>query len=206
MFELKSKTKTATDHLGQVFPSFGKMCEHYDIPYITAKVRLRKGWTLEKTLTEPLRCQIEYKGKKYSSLKELSSYFSVSYYTIKQRLCKGMPLEQALTQELQIKPVTYNGRTYRSLTALCKHLDIDRHRVYYHLNKGKDLSSIIDLMLSKKKGITVGNRTYTSVKEIALCFGVSPTTVRRTLAVTKNPQSVMLLLEKSRKHKRGKHE
>lgn len=41
------------DHLGKVFPTIRAMCKHWNINVSTFSFRIRKGWSIEKALTEP---------------------------------------------------------------------------------------------------------------------------------------------------------
>lgn len=73
------------------------------IAYHTIKVRLRKGWSVERALTEPTHTTpgptprlIEFNGEKLS-VPQWSERLGIHEDTIRGRLWKGWPVEKALT-------------------------------------------------------------------------------------------------------------
>lgn len=51
----KSKVVNFNDHLGNSFPSLGAMCKYWGISKTVYHGRIRRGWSLERTLTSPVR-------------------------------------------------------------------------------------------------------------------------------------------------------
>ena len=45
--------KKVRDHEGNVYNSVKEMCEAFDVPERTFRLRLKNGWSLEKALTIP---------------------------------------------------------------------------------------------------------------------------------------------------------
>uniref|UniRef100_UPI0040559D7F hypothetical protein n=1 Tax=Agathobacter sp. TaxID=2021311 RepID=UPI0040559D7F len=75
-----------TDHTGNQFENEKTMCKHYDIPYITHKHRLRKGWSLEKALTTPVRKPCKDYSKNQSE-KEICERHNTTHASIED-MCK----------------------------------------------------------------------------------------------------------------------
>lgn len=90
------------DHKGNVYPSKLKMCEAYGITCSTFASRVRKGWSVEKALTEPLQlsknieCE-DHEGKAYSSKKEMCEAWGITYQLYNSRRNAGWSLEKILT-------------------------------------------------------------------------------------------------------------
>lgn len=51
----KSEIITFNDHLGNSFPTLGAMCKYWGISKTVYHGRIRRGWSLERTLTFPVR-------------------------------------------------------------------------------------------------------------------------------------------------------
>lgn len=53
--EGKCGSKPCTDHEGNEYPSVNAMCKAWTVDYSVFKCRRRRGWTLEKALTTPIK-------------------------------------------------------------------------------------------------------------------------------------------------------
>ncbi len=97
-----AKGKFCTDHLGNEFESFSKMCKYYNIPSKCVKDRISKlHWDLEASLTTPLitergiSCK-DSKNKSYSSIKKMATANNIPYTVLWRRLKNREPIEKAL--------------------------------------------------------------------------------------------------------------
>ena len=101
------------DHLGNHFDSTLDMCKHWDINPRTYDSRRRKGYSLERALTEPSAhdkildeskgfikqhgCYIDHLGNPFCSTKSMCKCWSISTYTFYKRVNAGMCLKDCLT-------------------------------------------------------------------------------------------------------------
>lgn len=147
-FQVKvvKKPFVCKDHLGNDYTSITNMCEHYHINPCVFRNRLKKGWGLEKSLTEPV---VKYKkgvlvkdlykdgkildhlGHEFSSCREMFDFWDVSSMTFWVRIKNGWSLEKALTSRKsnmgkQNSKVCYDhlGNMYPSKKAMCEHWGI----------------------------------------------------------------------------------
>jgi hypothetical protein len=80
--------------------------------------RLRRGWSVERALTEPLNApnnpphtprMIEHNGRS-QSIAEWANEFGIEYINLLRRLNAGWPIERALTERVKTTP--YRGRLW----------------------------------------------------------------------------------------------
>ena len=86
------KGKKVEDHCGNIFPSVSDMCRHYSISKNNYFQRIKNGWTLEETLTTPIRsnracvyvCEEvgagveDHKGNRFNTVEDMCNYHNVS--------------------------------------------------------------------------------------------------------------------------------
>lgn len=110
--------KTCQDHKGNIYPSYVLMCEAYGKDYSIYEKRIKKGYTLERALTQeirkvksdnskthknklnpagghPKRVQ-DHKGKEYVSITKMCKAYKVIPSTYKARLERGWNQKDAL--------------------------------------------------------------------------------------------------------------
>lgn len=98
--------KTYIDHKGIEHESFSKMCKAYGRIASTVSLRLHRGWSLERALTEPphesnhVVCQ-DHLGRKYFSKKEMCEAWGIEYSTYVRRERAGWSLEKTLTTKVK---------------------------------------------------------------------------------------------------------
>ena len=54
-------SKLVEDHLGNTYSSIGSMCRHYNITRKAYNNRIIRGWSIEDTLTTPVKPMKRYK-------------------------------------------------------------------------------------------------------------------------------------------------
>ena len=71
--------------------------EEYGITEQVLSGRLRKGWSIEKALTHPVKKprKIEYNGKMWT-ISELAKEYNLERYTIENKLKRGMSIDEIL--------------------------------------------------------------------------------------------------------------
>lgn len=90
--------KIIQDHLGNVFDSFSEMCQHYELKQATVRDRLRRGWSLEKSLTYLTKVEIQdHLGNKFKTYKDMASYWGISIDAYNKRKRNGWSLKDSLT-------------------------------------------------------------------------------------------------------------
>ena len=65
-----------TDHLGNTFPSLAEMCKAYGLSTPAYISRKKRGWNLEKILTNPIQTATEI-CKKYNCITVLKSHETI---------------------------------------------------------------------------------------------------------------------------------
>ncbi len=130
------KCRTATDHLGNVYPSVQDMFQAYGLTKDTWSNRLGHGWPLKRILTEPVHdngynrahkgTARDHEGNEFPSIQAMCSHYGVKQSTFHNRLKRGLSLEQALTGPTRKGgPVAaiqdHAGRVFRSQKAMCMH-------------------------------------------------------------------------------------
>lgn len=201
MFDLpKPKEKQATDHLGNVYPSFKKMCEHYHLQPPVVYARLSYGYSLEKALTTDNT--VTYKGVTYSSFSELCRCFNINKHVARNRLQIGWGLEKALTTPVNHHSpyVFYKGTRFKNRQVLCDTFGISRSSFDKQLVKGMTVDQAVDKLVGLHK-ILVGDRVFYNVREIAKSFDLSISSVSRIIKSTQDKTARLLLLQKTRNRK-----
>lgn len=201
MFNLpKPKGKQATDHLGNVYPSFKQMCEHYHLQPAVVYARLSYGYSLEKALTTDNT--VTYKGVTYSSFSELCRYFNINKHVARGRLQIGWSLEKTLTTPVNHHApcVFYKETRFKNRQVLCDTFGISRSSFDKQLAKGMTIDQAVDKLIGLHN-ILVGDRVFYDVKEIAKSFDLSISSVSRIVRATKNKTARLALLQKTKNRK-----
>ena len=79
------------------------MAEEYGISFYNYAKRMKRGWSLERTLTTPVKTKpleipvTDHKGKKYPSQSAMARAYGIQDSTLRIRLRYGWSLEKALT-------------------------------------------------------------------------------------------------------------
>lgn len=199
MFDLpKPKEKQSTDHLGNVYPSFKKMCEHYHLRPQVVYARLSLGYSLEKALTT--NNTVTYKGVTYSSFSELFRHFNLNPHIARNRLNLRWSLEKTLTTPVNYRSpcVFYKNTRYKNKQVLCDTFGIHRTSFDKYLAKGMTIDQAVDKLLERHQ-IFVGDQVFYNVNEIARAFNVSARTVTRTIKATQDKNARLLLIQQTQK-------
>lgn len=192
----------AYDHLGNEHNCFADMCRYYGFKPQVVYQRLSYGYSLEKALTTPPRCQVEFKGVIYSSFKELCRKFHINAHSVKTRLKLGWPLEKALTVPIKFynQQIVYKGFRYRSKKSLCDAFNISRTTLDKYLLKGMTPDEAVDILI-KKQNIAVGDMVFKNHYEISKLFNVSISNVYCILKASNVPEARLLMLQKTSERK-----
>lgn len=91
------------DHLGQEFGSFELMCRAWRQDSNLVLQRLKRGWDLERALTEPNRrnsgnsvATEDHLGNRFQQQKDMARYWGHTWDTVKRRLDNDWTLKRAL--------------------------------------------------------------------------------------------------------------
>jgi len=142
-----------TDHKGNKFSSFSKMCEFYNKPQNTVRNRLSRNWTLEQALTIDNNNQkhkvnhkklwTDHKGNIYTSASEMCKAYNISekVFWSRIRICKW-DLEKTLTTPLYDAPsnaveaVDHKGNKFKSVSEMCRFWDVKLSRYKERVKMG----------------------------------------------------------------------
>ena len=111
----KYKKREVVDHKGYSYRSVAQMARSYGISSITLHERLKRGWSIEESLTTPVDTSNYRKSKKimnirvqdhlgnwYNSYYELAKAYGLSFSTLYGRVAKlGWSIEKALLTPTQ---------------------------------------------------------------------------------------------------------
>lgn len=166
------------DHLGNSYESVKQMAKAYQLPYKTVHMRLKRGWSIEKTLTSPVqnvnKTCMDHEGRTFKSVKDMVKYYGISEKAFHSRLHNGWSLKDSLTIPLihdrtmrrnlsaTNKGVSdHLGNNYPSETLMVKHYKIPLSTYRERIKKG----------WSMQKALTTPVKpVYQSHKD---CFGQS---------------------------------
>lgn len=105
---INGKSKSATDHEGNKFPSIAAMCRHWNVPYSAYNNRIRLGWSLKDVLTMPAKLNsksiIDHEGNEFPSITAMCKYWGVTKYAYDKRIEYGWSLKDVLTQQGKKSP------------------------------------------------------------------------------------------------------
>lgn len=125
-----------SDHLGNSFPTFTSLCQHYGIDTKTLRDRLKR-MSLSDALTLPVnspstsiiyKCE-DHNGREYASVTAMCKAYCIKLNTYRGRIRDGWTMERSLTQS----PIDYSkcvtdhyGNHFSSTQSMCKEYGIDR--------------------------------------------------------------------------------
>lgn len=138
------------DHLGNVFPSVTRMCEHYGVLLSTFLRREKKGYTLEQCLlgngvsrgSSGVTCT-DHLGNEYKNTAEMCRSYGVPKSRYLGRLKTGHSKEESLTNVFldigvgHASPCTdHLGNNFPSKTAMCKHYGVSKQLFFNRIQIG----------------------------------------------------------------------
>ncbi len=122
---LGAQRRATVDHLGNMYETIDAMCTHYGITTASYRSRLKRGFTVEETLTgkflskgKPIACT-DHLGNKYPTKKEMCLAYGVDPSTLARRLREGCSLEEALLGKYTTKVVDHLGNKYPTKKDMC---------------------------------------------------------------------------------------
>ena len=205
--------KQVTDHKGNIYRSLKEMCDHYGIRTDRYCNRRKAGWSLEETLTTPVRRNSrhnervkDHKGNGYPSTVAMCKAYGINEGTYRRRRKHGASLEEALTSNIvrQAKKVQdHLGNWYPSINAMCKAYGITTSAYCRRKNAGKPLEECLTCPTRRIKTVTdhKGN-TYPTIKDMCEAYGVHPATYYEQ---KKKGKSLEDILESGGKRKAPTH-
>lgn len=126
--------RTITDHTGQTFSSLTAMCEAWGISKSAYDYRIKRGWSIERSLTTPVEqtsCQ-DHTGREFPTKRAMCKAWGVKHDTYFLRVKKGWTVEEALTGKRSTTPERkgtacedHEGNTYPSIKAMCRAWGVD---------------------------------------------------------------------------------
>lgn len=160
------------DHEGTEFKSTAEMCRHWGIGIAAYISRRKRGYGLERALTEPRRygpstpCT-DHKGNVYPSKTDMFRAYGTNYTVYHYRHdVMGWSQEDALE-----KPITdsdlagahactdHLGNQFPSKKAMCEHWHVPRNVFFTRQKAGKSLKECLDPVTSgKRRGSRQSNK------------------------------------------------
>jgi hypothetical protein len=113
------------DHLGNKYGSKKEMCDYYEISDSLFYDRFKKGYSLEKILTEPKVNVIkDHLGNEYPSMTVMCKKYGMTKENFKARQRYGWSLEKILTTPIRKnnkKWVDHKGNIYETEKEMCSY-------------------------------------------------------------------------------------
>ena len=134
---------SVTDHLGQEFKSISAMCRHWKIGLSTYRERRKRGWSIERALTEKENEVIidtepctDHMGNPYPSKNAMCRAYNTNRYAYESRLALGWTQEQALTggPVINAKPCEYQGMSFPASGYLAAYLGFPKYAFHRDAN------------------------------------------------------------------------
>lgn len=125
------------DHLGGEFASISEMCRHWGIGLSTYRERRKRGWDIERSLTEKqtvintdaIPCT-DHLGNPYPSKNAMCAAYGTTRYCYESRLDRGWTQAQALTGKnvVNAKPCAdHAGRTFPATSYMALYLGFPKY-------------------------------------------------------------------------------
>lgn len=175
------------DHLGNEFDSTKLMCKHWGVPMSIFISRVRHGHSTESALTtSTLRtvAVVDHLGNEFRTNKEMCKHWKIDQNVFYSRVyILYWSIERALTVAVQPREILdHLGNKYGSFTEMCVHYNKSTQtvwsRVYlYNWELGHALTVPVDSRKGSGKVVTDHTgKTYTTIKEMCLSYGISTST------------------------------
>ena len=104
-------TQPTQDHEGRWYNSLAEMCTAYNMGSDTYLVRIKRGWSVKKALTTPVRLRsdnsvepVDHLGNTYTSVAEMCNNYKISVGTFLKRYKQlHWTLEKSLTTPVRYR-------------------------------------------------------------------------------------------------------
>lgn len=89
------------DHQGNVFETRKAMCDFWGISQTLFSQRINKGWSIERSLTEPVHrikmtACVDHVGNRFGSIRAMCDYWGINYNNFNTRRRLGWSLKDIL--------------------------------------------------------------------------------------------------------------
>ena len=164
---IKYRARPTKDHLGNKFSSTTEMCNYYGITVGCYYSRIRKGWTLKKTLLTDkignngtyLGEVTDHMGNKFHSINKMLEYHHISWHKFHAWTEKGCTLEEILRKR-EICVTDHLGNEYSSLRKMCAHYHMDYYAFTYRTKSGWPLENALTIPCRKEIKKDCPNMSY----------------------------------------------
>lgn len=126
------KSRFVTDHLGNQFNSVASMLNNWGITIGAYNSRRKRGWSLEKILTTPIKSSskgfkeyVDFKGRVFSSLTGIAEEYHTSVPTIQKLLTEDKTIEDVTYLLSQTFVEDHLGNTFPTTNKMAKHYGVD---------------------------------------------------------------------------------
>lgn len=161
--EHKSTAIECTDHLGNKFHSKAEMCDYWRMPRVVFFRRIRDGWSLEKSLTEPIKNSNpiksnirDHNNNEYSTIDEMCKYWNISKKQYMLNIRNNCTIEEALTTVTHIDGcIDHKGNKYASINEMCRTYGITKTTLRSRIELGWTLADILENPAKKHNHIRI---------------------------------------------------
>ena len=183
----RARPRRLVEYQGRTW-TVAELARHLGMKYITLSMRLRKGWPVEKAVSEDVRRwrTYEYNGRQLS-MRQLAAETGLPHSLLSSRLAKGMSVESAVRLGAEpsprnrgsftgVKVVEYNGR-WVSVSELARRFNVSYPTLMRRLFKdGMPVEKALSVPTRRRARYTCNGEQVT-VAEVARRLGVCQGTV-----------------------------
>lgn len=139
--------KVCRDHLGVEYASVSEMAREWGMLVATVDSRLRRGWSMERALTEPTGrgAVTDHEGREFKSISDMARFWGKDCNVVNWRLKNGWSVEDALLVEVaehSHECVDHLGREFQSVSAMCDANYMSESNFYKWRKAGKSVEEI----------------------------------------------------------------
>ena len=183
-----AENKPCKDHLGKEYPSISAMVEAYGLTFYNYAKRIRRGWSLERTLTTPVKTKpleirvTDHKGNKYPSVCAMARAYGIQDSTLRVRFRYGWNIEKALTAPVGSSHMTrdHKGNVYSSAVEMAEAYGIPVGTYWTRIGNGWDLEKALTTPV-KNRDIEIRDHKgnlYPTLTAMTEAYGVPSLTYR----------------------------
>ena len=189
-------------HLNGEYLSITSLSKRFEIPEMTLRSRIKKGWPIERAV----RKEVSKRGRSLKkhlidgvslTFEEISKKYDIPVSTLRKRITRGLTLEQAIRfkgKRQAKKFVVFKGEKV-SVASLAKSHNIPYVNLYARLNGGMDIKDALSKPVrkkgSKRKVLFQGKEEY--LTDLSKRYNISLPLLHSRLNNKWSPEEAVLL-------------
>lgn len=206
----QNKRRPSTDHLGNIYPNQGAMCEAWGVKLNTYKGRIASGWTQDQALTRragevSMPCT-DHTGHEFPSISAMCKHWGTDIRVFNNRRKQGYSIQEALVGKRSC--VDHKGKKYSNTTAMCEAWGIARTAYIQRIKHGWSLE---EALTSNRNRLTRGTpstdhlgNTYPSQASMLEYWGINRSTFNSRLRSGKTLEEALSETPRKKRSRQGR--